>query len=160
MSVTNPVIDVSELSKEVVQDLLRSGLQAFADESSSLNDPLSPRENKQAPFVLTSYPDIGVSYPHLVVRETNIELAPIDRTQNVWSGPFSAGIEIIATNATEKFQLKDGVRAFVVKEYAADTFTNAGYHDVSIDSTDAIDWDDTTETESLEVSISGEVYVN
>ena len=160
MSVTNPVIDADKLSKEVVQDLLRSGLQDYADADSPLDDPLSPRDNKQAPFVLTSYPDIGVSYPHLVVRETNIDLEALDSKHDVFNGPFSAGIEIVATNATEKFALKDAVRAFIIRNYADDTFRNAGFTDVSIDGTDAIDWDDSTETESLEVSISGEVYVN
>ena len=156
----NPVLDVSELSKAVVQDLLRAGLQAYADdENEPLTDPLDPRDAKQAPFVLSSYPDIGAAYPHIVVRENNVELSSLDNKHDVFTGEFSAGIEVIATNDTEKFVLKDAVRAFVVREYADGVFTDAGFSDVSIDSTTDVSWDESHETRELEITITGTVYV-
>lgn len=159
MSVTNPTIDAGELSKEVVRDLLRGGLQAFADDSnSSLTDPEAPRGDS-APFVVTSWPNVGALFPHIVVSEENVSLEPIDRRHDVWEGTFEAGFQVEATNSTEKFALKDAVRDFVIKNYADNTFQNAGFSDVSIESTTATDWDATSETTGTLITISGIVYV-
>ena len=61
--------------------------------------------------------------------------------------------------STESRPLKDAVRDFVIKNYADNTFQNAGFSDVSIESTTATDWDATSETQGTLITISGMVYV-
>jgi len=161
MAVQNPTLDTGELSKEIVRDLLALGLQSFADDSStSLTDPKSSeRGSNDAPFVMTSYPTSTTAlYPHVIVSEENLSLEPLDRRHDVWEGEFSAGFQVEATTDTEKFAIKDGVRSYVVKNYADDTFKSAGFSDVSIDNTQATDWDENSETRGTLITTSGMVY--
>ena len=151
---TNPTIDTGELSKSIVVDTLRQGLESFA----GITDPEAPRDADTAPFVVTSWPDVGVAYPHIVVSEEDVTLSPIDRRHDVWEGTFTAGFQIEAENATQKFGLKDSVRDFVVSNYANGTFKDAGFADVTIESTTATDWDATKETQGTLITISGLVH--
>lgn len=162
MSITNPTIDAGALSETIVRDLLADGLQAFADDgTTSLTDPKAgDRDSGDAPFVVTSFPTgQTVYYPHVVVSEEDVAVEPIDRRHDVWDGTFTAGFQIEANTDTEKFRIKDGVRAYVVSNYADDTFQNAGFADVSIDGSEAVTWDENSQTTGLQITISGLVHV-
>lgn len=158
---TNPTIATGSLSKEIVRDLLADGLQAFADDSTtSLTDPkASERGTNDAPFVMTSYPTATTAlYPHVIVGEGGIDLSPVDRRHDVWAGEFAAEFQVEATTDTEKFAIKDGVRDYLVKNYADGTLKDAGFADVSIDSTQPTDWDDNSETRGILIEASGLVH--
>ena len=158
--IENPVLEADELSREIVSNLLAQELQDYADdEDTNLVDP-TERGNHDAPFVMTSYPTATTAlYPHLIVSEENTSLNRISPPSDLWEGTFTAGIQIEATNDTEKFKLKDAVRGFVVRKLNDKTFENAGFADVEIEGTTATDWDPNSETTGQLVTINGLVHI-
>lgn len=159
MSVTNPTIDAGALSKEVVANLLASGLQTYAD-ANGLDPKAGDRGANDAPFVVTSFPTGStVYYPHVVVSEEDVTLDPVDGSETLWSGRFTAGFQIEANTDTEKFAIKDGVRGFVIAGVKADDFKSVGFADVTIDGSEATTWDENSSTEGKQITISGLVHV-
>lgn len=158
---TNPTVDKETISEDIVRNLMAIELQAYADDgTTTLEDPkASDRGSGDAPFVMTSYPTATTAlYPHVIVREASFTSAPFGRPSTVWEADMVVDFDIEATTDTEKFKIKDGVRAFVI-DSEDDEFRDAGFQEASIDSTSPTGWDETSETRGMSVSVSGIVYI-
>lgn len=154
---SNPVLDNHSISKSVVQDLFRKELQDWADDDTTpLTDPHAPRDSDDAPFVVTSYPDQGLRYPHIVVDESNIVSTAFDNRRELWEHDVNIELEILARQDTEKFVLKDATRGFVLSTQG--TQQSAGFADGDIAGSTASSWESDPEVVAHQLTINGTVY--
>ena len=158
LSTQNPVLDNSTISKDIVKDLLAQGLQDHADaDGTALTDPKAPRDNKTAPLVLTSWPDQGLLYPHIVVQEANIESTNFDNRHELWEHDVQVLFTITAEQDTQKFMLKDAVRGWILSSQQGE-LKDGGFSDGQINSTSNADWENDPEATSVQITASGTVY--
>lgn len=146
------VIKTENLSAEIVVDLIASNLK------SSINDPLNNRSSSDADFVVTSMPDKGVQYPHLVVAEENDSAVPVDNIRKMKvHDSYDAVVEVYARSDTEKFKLRDKVKSEI--ERLKDEFQDKGFADVQYSSGGTTP-DAESEVKSVAVTVSGLVHTH
>ena len=161
VSTQNPVIDAEGITSEIINDLIADEIQAYADDTSTgLTDPLAPRGDGTAPFVVTSYPNQQtVTYPHIVVQESNVSAVSFDNRHDLHAADVSVLIEVESRTNTEEFHLKDGVTGFIIRSKQDNTFREGGFTDGELDGTTAANFETDPETTSWQATISGTVYV-
>jgi len=151
-------IPASELTTEIIRNGFRAELQDYADtDGTGLADPrVADRGDKTPPFVLTSYPAGDPLYPHIIVEEFDDSSSPIDRRQSDFHvHDFAVQVTVEARSSTEKFELKDGVRAFLQEREPA--LRNRGFAGLEYTATSA-DWDPTSKTASWQATVTGLVH--
>ena len=158
MSTSNPTVDIGTLTESIIRDLIADELAGWADDANtSLSDPLT-RDNQDAPFVVTSYPNQQtLAYPHIVVSEASISATSFDNRHELHAADVSVLINVEGRTSTETFALKDGVREFVIQNQR-DTLREGGFTDGQIDGSTAANFETDPETHSWQTTISGTVY--
>ena len=165
----NATVDVEPSGELIVRELTVDGTLNVDDDGDvtvmggtpgGLTDPRAIRESDQAPFILTSYPNTGTAYPHLIVSEQDNSLQEISPQSDLHEGPFVAEVQIEARSSTERFNLKDGVREWILQQAKSQgTFQAAGFYDVSLEAVTPTDWDSNSQTTGLSMTISGTIMV-
>ena len=160
MSTQNPVLDSATLKRKIIRETLAEDIQDYADDDDSpLSDPEAPRGNKEAPFVVTSYPtQQTVHYPHIIVQESNISGSRFDNNQKLWESDIVAMIQIEARTNTERYDLEGGTLAYIVSRDREYTFRDGGFTNVSIQSSGESDVTDISETTGYQYLVQGTVY--
>lgn len=142
------------MSREVVKDLIADELQTYLDDADV--DPVS--RSDAAPLVLTSWPDTGLQYPHVVVQEASITSSKFGNQRNdLWEHGISVLITVAARQDTEKFILKDTTRGFVLDSQNAE-LRDGGFHDGEIESTTESDFEDDPEITTMQMTVTGTVF--
>jgi len=153
-------------SLTICRDTIRDGLRAAADanygdgygdsysDGYTLDDPLSPRSDSQ--FVLTSFPDRRVEYPHIVVREVGDTGDRRDSRADLWLHDYSVRLECFGRSATEAFNLRAGAKEWMQQNYT--TLRDAGFVDVGLDSSTPMNWEGDQGITALQVTYSGDLY--
>lgn len=154
-------------SEQIVRDTIRDGLRAAAvagyssgyagsyGEGWTLDDPREGSRNGSQ-FVLTSYPDRNVEYPHIVVREVGDSADRRDSRVDLWLHNYSVRVEMLGRSATEAYMLRGGVKAWFQRNY--DTLRDNGYVDVGLDSSTPMNWESDPGVTALQVTYSGDLY--
>lgn len=124
MSQTNPVIDATTMSADLVLQTIRDGLVAFADEENSpLEDPNA--DTRSTSFVLPTRPS-DPDYPHVIVEEGEESGAPLDRARDVYQFEFTARITVLAETPETMLDVLDGARSWLIRETDGD-LRDAGF---------------------------------
>lgn len=154
-------------SETIVRDTIRDGLRAAALESYgggygssysdgfTLDDPLEGSRNGSQ-FVLTSYPDRNVEYPHIIVREVGDSGDRRDSRVDLWLHNYTVRVELLGRSATEAFMLRDGVKEWMQREY--DVLRDAGFVDVGLDGSTPMNWDGDPNVTALQLTYAGDLY--
>ena len=143
------VINVENLSAKVVVDFIASNLR---DE---IVDPLGTRDSNVADFVLTSFPDKGVLYPHIICGERSDSSVAVDNNRILREHNYVGVVRIMARSDTEMFKLRDKVKA-VISAYRK-VLEDNGFFDIQISSNE-VSVDERSEVSECDVEISGKVY--
>jgi len=142
-------------SETIVRDTIRDGLRSAAtDETATLDDPNAPRDDSQ--FVLTSYPDRRVEYPHIVVREVGDSGERRDSRTDLWLHNYTVRVELLGRSATEAMNMRAGVKAWFQRNYAA--LRDAGFVDVALDGSTPMNWEGDQSVSALQVTYTGDLY--
>lgn len=151
------VIEVAKLSETVILTLIRDKMRDdILDPTIPLNDPKSQVRGDRAPMIMTSYPTVGVFYPHVVLEEFNQSGGRLDSRVDLFQTDFSVKISILADTNTELYRLKDQVRDWIQRNL---TYLNRqGFAEVRIASTTPTNFDEDATVKSFEIIIVGQVY--
>lgn len=152
-------------SETILRDTIRNGLRDAAASSYGensgvdyggflLDDPQAPRDGSQ--FVLTSYPDRRVEYPHVIVREVGDSAERRDSRTDLWLHDYTVRVEVLGRSSTEAFMLRDGVKEWFQRSFG--TLRDAGYVDVALDSATPMNWESDPNVTALQVTYSGDLY--
>lgn len=141
--------------EQIVRDTIRDGLRSTAtDDATTLDDPHAPRGDSQ--FVLTSYPDRNVEYPHVIVREVGDTGDRRDSRVDLWLHNYSVRVELLGRSATEAYMLRGGVKAWFQRNH--DALRDAGFVDVGLDSSTPMNWESDPGVTALQVTYTGDLY--
>lgn len=146
-----------EASKKIVRDTVRDGLRsATSDGSFALQDPLGSDRSGGSEFILTSFPDRDVEYPHVIVREGGMSGGRLDSRVDLHENDFDVQVQVHGRSQTEAMNLRGQVREWFQASY--ETLRDAGWTDVELVSSSPTDHESDVSTESLQLTYTGTLY--
>lgn len=151
---TQPAGDASEA---IVVDTVRDGLRSAASGATyDLTDPEAGSRGDDAPFVVTSFPDRNVHYPHVVVREVGSSGGRLDSRVDLWENNYDVRAEVYARSSTEMFTLRDDLKAWFQASYEA--FRSAGWTDVEQASSTPMNFEGDVQLNTWQITYTGTLY--
>lgn len=149
------LIPTGDASTVVLRDLFVTPLRnAASDADQPFDDPVS-RGDGDAPMVLTSFPDTGRKYPHVIVQRGNASAESLDRQSHVYDNEYTIEITAHSKSSTQANKLIDGVIHWVGDQEL--WLHSQGFMDISIGSTVPVSWDDTAKVTSLQTTVDGRI---
>ena len=152
----NPTLDPSEHSKQLIQETIRPELATWLDQH--FNDTRDRTEDTTPPLVVTALPGGGrVTYPHVVLQETDDSAEAIDQRLAFNQHDFQLTAEIHGRSSTEMFNLRGLVRGYFLSNREA--LGGDGFAELDISGNPA-SWDATAKVVSWELTVSGLVHTH
>jgi hypothetical protein len=146
------LIATGEASSHVLRDLFTMPLRDEADGSEGFIDDTKDRQG-EAPMVLTSLPDSGVFYPHIIIDRAAQSSEVLDRHGDVWEADIDVRATIHCKSATQANKLADGVVAwFEANQW---WLHQNGFMDGSSGPIQDANWDSGSTITTLQVTFSG-----
>ncbi|WP_133412232.1 hypothetical protein [Natrarchaeobaculum sulfurireducens] len=120
-------------------------------EDGVLDDPKD--RSDAAPMVLTSLPDTGLLYPHVIVERADQSSEQLDRHADVWEDDFDVQVTVHHKSSTGANKLIDGVVAWF-KENQWELHRN-GFMDTSVGPVTDANWESDPKIHTVQVTLFG-----
>ena len=146
------LISTAEVSSTVLRDLFTMPLREEADmDDGFVDDPID--RSDEAPMVLTSFPDSGVHYPHVIVERAAQTSNSLDRHGDVWEADIDVRATVHSRSATQANKLADGLVAWF--EGNQWWLHQNGFMDGASGPVQDANWESDPTITSLQVTFSG-----
>lgn len=152
---THNLIRTGDASTVVLRDLFVTPLRnAVSDSSQPLSDPVD-RGSDTAPMVLTSLPDSGRHYPHVIVQRGDVSSESLDWNGSVYDNDYVIQITAHSKSSTEANKLIDGVIHWA--EENNQWLHDNGFMEAETGSAVPASWDDNASVTSVQTTVDGRI---
>lgn len=146
------LIATGEASSTVLRDLFVMPLRDEVDSDDGYIEDTKDRTD-DAPMVLTSLPDTGLLYPHVIVERQSQDGESLDRQGTVWEHDMEVRVTVYSKSSTEANKLIDGVVAWF--EDNETWLHEQGFMDTATGPVRDATWEPNPKIHQVEVTFSG-----
>ena len=147
------LVDTGDASSHVLRDLFVMPLRDEVElPDGFISDP-KDRGDGDAPMVLTSLPDSGLLYPHVIVERASQSGDSLDRHGDTWEHDMEIRVTVHSLSSTQANKLIDGIVAwFEINQW---WLHNNGFMDTATGPIQDANWEAGARVNTVQITFRG-----